>query len=77
MNQANAWANAGNRQELEQEHNGCEPEEDWDPGSDGEVPNYDERARAHFHEAHEQARDALRRLMIKLRPAGRALFRTP
>jgi hypothetical protein len=69
MNQANAWANVGNRQELEQEHDGREPEEDCDPGSEGEPSHYAWEARAHIHEAHEQARKALRRLLDRLKQA--------
>lgn len=70
MNQALAWDHPGNRQELEDEHNGCEPTED-------ELHHCDRENRVSVHAAHEQARTALTALVKRLRPGDINRTRAP
>jgi hypothetical protein len=61
-----AWdLDAGNLDDREDEHDGREPSED-------ELHFYDEANRASIHNAHEQARLALRALLTRLRPGSPA-----
>jgi len=76
MNQARAWVHPGNRQELEEEHDGCEPEQDCDPSLASEPPYYSEENRASIHAAHLHAKAALDALLKRLRLEPRKRLRS-
>jgi hypothetical protein len=54
MNQDQAWAHPCNGQELEGEHDDCEPEEDCDPGSEDALHVVDAETQTLIREANEQ-----------------------